>query len=243
MSTLLQAKNLSKKFGRRKAVNDVSFDVNRGEIVGFMGPNGAGKSTTMRILTGFVQPDKGEVLVDGKKIDLNDTASHQLMGYLPEQGGLYTDITVHEFLKFVAGAYGVKKRQIEVTATLTRCVDYLNKPMESLSKGMRQRVFLCAALMHEPPVIILDEPTDGLDPNQKHEMRLMLQKLASTKAVLISTHVLEEAEAICDRVVVIKKGEVVANETPAELKARTGDIQKSFRQLTAEKFANVKESA
>lgn len=235
---LISADNIHKKFGITKAVNDLSFHAHRGEIVGVMGPNGAGKSTTMRILAGFIKPDSGTVVIEDIDVVKRTRDAQRAIGYLPENGGIYEDLTVKEYLEFIARSYdiGNKKdclRAIDAIAVKTHCDTFLNRCMQALSKGMRQRVFLAGALIHNPTVLILDEPTDGLDPNQKHEMRELLLSLKSDKTIILSTHILEEAEAICDRVVVVNKGSIIADETPKELAARTsGDIQKAFRQLT-----------
>lgn len=232
---LIDVAHLTKKFGDVSAVEDVSLQVNKGELVGFMGPNGAGKSTTMRLLAGFMKPTSGSIHINGVDVVKNPGDAQMHLGYLPEQGGIYSDLTVAEYLDFIARAYHVadKEKALATATNMTRCHTFLHRNMAGLSKGMRQRVFFAAAIVQDPPVLILDEPTDGLDPNQKHEMRLMLKQLAKHKAVLLSTHILEEAEAVCDRVLVIAKGRLVADSTPKELaKQGKGDIQIAFRVLT-----------
>ncbi len=235
---LVDVRNLTKRFDDVIAVKDVSFRIKSGELVGLIGPNGAGKSTTMRLLAGFLQPTKGKVNIAG--IDMmNYPQKGQLkLGYLPEQGGIYGDLTVEEYLTFLARAYQVKdlQKSVDVASRLTRCDRYMFKTMHSLSKGMRQRVFFAGAIVHDPDVLILDEPTDGLDPNQKHEVRLALKELAKTKAVIVSTHILEEAEAICDRVLIMANGKIMMDTTPKDLaKQGKGNIQIAFRVLTTNK--------
>ena len=231
----LQVENISKSFGENKAVQGVSFSVNPGELVGFMGPNGAGKSTTMRLIAGFLKPDEGQVFINGIDMINRQTEAQQHLGYLPEQSGTFNHGTVREYLTFLGRAYVIEdiEEAIRVSSDMTRCDHVLDWPVENLSKGLRQRVFFAGALMHDPKVLVLDEPTDGLDPNQKHEMRLVLKELAKNKAVLVSTHILEEAEAICTRSIIIGNGQVVMDTTPEELKQQGGgDIQVAFRVLT-----------
>ena len=241
-SALLAASQLCKTFSGREgavaAVQGVSFEVKAGELVGFIGPNGAGKSTTMRLLSGYLKPDQGNATICGHDVVSQRVKAQSKLGYLAEQPALFEDLTPYEYLEFLAGTHKVAEpaRAIDVVARLTRCADFLHRSQADLSKGMRQRVFLAGALVHNPPVLILDEPTDGLDPNQKHELRLTLKQLAKTKAVIVSTHILEEAEAICSRVVIMNHGRIVADTTPAQLaKQGKGDIQMAFRLLTTGK--------
>lgn len=238
---LLVVEGLCKSFAGREgmvtAVDNLSFSVKPGELVGFIGPNGAGKSTTMRLLTGVLAPDAGTATVCGHDIVKQRGRAQEKLGYLAEQPATYEDLNVYEYLEFLAGVHNVAEpaRAIDVVSRLTRCADFLFRTMADLSKGMKQRVFLAGALIHNPPVLILDEPTDGLDPNQKHELRLTLKELAKTKAVLVSTHILDEAEAMCNRVVILHQGKLVADTTPAQLaKQAKGDIQLAFRLLTTE---------
>lgn len=238
---LLVVQGLGKSFagrdGQVTAVDNISFSVKPGELVGFIGPNGAGKSTTMRLLTGVLAPDSGTATICGHDVVKNRSRAQEKVGYLAEQPATYEDLNVYEYLEFLAGVHNVAEpsRAIDVVARLTRCADYLFRTMGDLSKGMKQRANLAGALIHNPPVLILDEPTDGLDPNQKHELRLTLKELAKTKAVLVSTHILDEAEAMCSRVVIMHNGKLVADTTPAALaKQAKGDIQLAFRLLTTE---------
>jgi ABC-2 type transport system ATP-binding protein len=234
-SSLIDAQNLGKSFGGTVAVDGMTFQVKAGELVGFMGPNGAGKSTTMRLLAGFMPPDTGRVLINGVDMQAHPRQAQAFLGYLPEQGGVFGHLTAREYLTFLAESHQVADVMgaVAVSSEMTRCRYLLDCPMETLSKGQRQRVFFAGAILHDPPVLILDEPTDGLDPNQKHEMRLVLKELARHKAVLLSTHILEEAEAVCTRVLIVSHGAIVADQTPAELaKQGRGDIQVAFRVLT-----------
>ncbi|PIZ31776.1 MAG: multidrug ABC transporter ATP-binding protein [Alphaproteobacteria bacterium CG_4_10_14_0_8_um_filter_53_9] len=241
VQALLSVQNLSKAFGAHLAVNKVSFNVEAGELVGFMGPNGAGKSTTMRLITGFLAPDEGTASIAGHNIRIQRVEALKNVGYLAEQPALYEDLTPEDYLRFMAEAQNVKdvENAIRVAAKLTRCTAYLGQPMGELSKGMRQRVHFAGALIHDPKVLILDEPTDGLDPNQKHELRLVLKELAKTKAIIVSTHILEEAEAICTRLLIMHRGQILTDTTPAELaKQGKGDIQLAFRVLTQNRGKN-----
>ena len=227
VSLMLQAEHISKRYGDLEALHDVSFTVNQGEIVGLLGPNGAGKSTTMKILTGFMIPTKGNVLVDDQSI-LTDTLSiREKIGYLPENNPLYTDFTTEEFLKYHADIR--KFSQAKATAAIEKVVIKCNleevyyRPIGSLSKGFRQRVGLAQAILHEPPILILDEPTSGLDPRQIIEIRSLLKELGKHHTILFSTHILQEVEAICSRVVIISKGQVVGEGTPGSLSKTTGE--------------------
>lgn len=214
---------LSKKFGRFTAVDDLSFSIKEGEVLGFLGPNGAGKSTTMRMIAGFLKPDAGHVEIFGKDVQREPLAAKQLLGYLPEGAPSYGDMRVQSFLKFIAQARGVKAAQCG--AAVANVMDRLHledvsqRPVATLSKGFQRRVGIAQALLHDPRVLILDEPTDGLDPNQKFEVRQLIRELSSDKIVVISTHILEEVDAVCQRAVVINQGKLVADATPAQLKA------------------------
>ena len=222
---MLEIRNLTKNFGALVAVDDVSFTVSRGEVLGFLGPNGAGKSTTMKMATGFLTPSAGTAVICGADIQERPLAAKRQFGYLPEGAPAYPDMTVAEFLRFVAHIRGL--RGDEVQARIDRIVElvHLNEVfqqrIDTLSKGFRRRVGVAQALIHDPPVVILDEPTDGLDPNQKYEMRGILAAMQAEKAIVISTHLLEEVEAVCSRAIIIARGRILADATPAELAARS----------------------
>jgi len=225
MSPLLEIKNLSRRFGAIAAVDDVSFAVPRGEILGFLGPNGAGKTTTMRMIAGFLTPSSGAAIVCGADVEQDPIAVKRRLGYLPEGAPLYVDMTPLTFLKFVAAIRGLdgaerRKRIVDVVDRM-QLRGVLHQRIETLSKGFRRRVALAQAILHDPEVLILDEPTDGLDPNQKHEVRELILAMAPTKAIVISTHILEEVDAICSRAIIIARGRIVADGTPAELRARS----------------------
>ncbi len=207
-------KGLTKIYGTQKAVNDISITINKGEIVGFLGPNGAGKSTTMKIITGYLAADAGSVEVSGINVATNPIASKKKIGYLPEANPLYYDMYVREYLSFIAGVHGVAdiSGAVEKVITLTGLTIESKKKTGQLSKGYKQRVGLAAALIHNPEVLILDEPTSGLDPNQIIEIRNVIKEQGKDKTVLFSSHILQEVEAICDRVIIINKGEIVADD-------------------------------
>ena len=207
--------NLSKNYGIQKAVNNISFNVNKGEIVGFLGPNGAGKSTTMKMITGYLDADAGNIQVCGINVTKNNVESKKKIGYLPEANPLYFEMYVREYLLFTAGVHQLKnskERTEEIIKTVGLTLE-ANKKIGQLSKGYKQRVGLAAALIHEPEVLILDEPTSGLDPNQIIEIRNVIKALAKNKTVLFSSHILQEVEAICDRVIIINKGNIVADDS------------------------------
>ena len=207
-------KGLTKIYATQKAVNDISITINKGEIVGFLGPNGAGKSTTMKIITGYLTPDAGSVEVSGINVATNPIATKKKIGYLPEANPLYYDMYVREYLSFIAEVHGVAdiKGAVEKVITLTGLTIESKKKTGQLSKGYKQRVGLAAALIHDPEVLILDEPTSGLDPNQIIEIRNVIKEQGKDKTVLFSSHILQEVEAICDRVIIINKGEIVADD-------------------------------
>ena len=223
MTLRIEIKDLAKHFGAIKAVDGVSFSVNKGEVLGFLGPNGAGKSTTMKMITGFLTPTRGTVSVCGYDVLTDPIAVKASLGYLPEGAPAYADMTPHSFLKFIADIRGLsgadKIRAIDSAAERAQIRNVMFQPIETLSKGYKRRVGLAQAILHNPPVLILDEPTDGLDPNQKHEVRTLINDMAADKAIIISTHILEEVHALCTRNVVIANGKVQFNGTPHELEA------------------------
>lgn len=234
---MIAVKSLSKSFGVIKAVDDVSFQVATGEVLGFLGPNGAGKSTTMKMLACFLAPSSGDAQICGKSILADPIFVRQNIGYMSENAPLYDDLTVNEFLHFIADVRGLSnfERHQEVLQ-LCALQEVANQMIETLSKGYRRRVSLAQALLHDPAVLILDEPTDGLDPNQKHEVRTLIKKLAIKKCVILSTHILEEVEAVCTRAIIIAKGKLLFDGTPGELKSKSkqGKIDDVFRALTTE---------
>ncbi|MEO6869826.1 MAG: gliding motility-associated ABC transporter ATP-binding subunit GldA [Ginsengibacter sp.] len=213
--------NLRKLYGTQRAINDISFSISNNEIVGFLGPNGAGKSTTMKIITGFIHPDSGSVEVNGIDVTNNPLEAKKSIGYLPEGNPLYYEMYVREYLEFIAGIHKIKspKRKIEEIIDLTGLRVESNKKTGHLSKGYKQRVGLAAALLHDPKVVILDEPTTGLDPNQIIEIRKLIKDLGNNKTVLFSSHILQEVENICDRVIIINKGNIVADDTLVNLQS------------------------
>jgi len=220
---LVEARDLVKRFGSLTAVDGISFAVERGEVVGFLGPNGAGKSTAMRIISGFLEPTSGEAWIDGHNSHGEPIAARRRLGYLPEGAPAYADMSVGAFLSFIAAMHGLTKPQAnERLAELIERVhlaEVWNQRIDSLSKGFKRRVGIAQALVHDPDVLILDEPTDGLDPNQKYEMRALIRAIAPHKAIVISTHILEEVEAVCGRVIIIARGRILADATPAALLA------------------------
>ncbi len=215
---MIEITNLRKRFGELTAVDDVSFQVTRGDVLGFLGPNGAGKSTTMKMITGFIAPDAGRIVVGGDDISLNPVEVKRRVGYLPEGAPLYGDMTVKGFLGFIAEIRGYRGAQRQ--QRLDRVV-VLDQTVETLSKGFKRRVGLAQAIIHDPQVLILDEPTDGLDPNQKHEVRKLIRGMAEDKVIVLSTHILEEVDAVCNRAIIIAEGRIVFEGTPAELEARS----------------------
>lgn len=224
MSLVIQ--NLTKIYGEQKAINNISFTVQTGEIVGFLGPNGAGKSSTMKIATCYLPPTSGRVLVGGFDVVEQPMLVKQITGYLPEHNPLYLDLYVHEYLAFIGGLYGLRgarlKDRTREMIELCGLTNEQNKRIETLSKGYRQRVGLAQALLHDPKVLILDEPTSGLDPNQLVEIRKLIKDISRNKTVIFSTHIMQEVQALCDRVVVINKGELVADDTLTNLLRRDG---------------------
>ncbi|MBI9054665.1 MAG: gliding motility-associated ABC transporter ATP-binding subunit GldA [Bacteroidales bacterium] len=223
----IQVKNLTKIYGKQKAVNNVSFEIKTGEIVGFVGPNGAGKSTTMKILTGFIPQTSGEAKINDLDLIENSLEIRKNIGYLPENNPLYLDMYVKEYLAFVAGIYklGSKtKARVEEIIKQTGLTVEQNKKIGALSKGYRQRVGLAQALIHDPSILILDEPTSGLDPNQIIEIRNLISKVGKEKTVMLSTHIMQEVEAICDRIIIINKGEIVADDSIKSIHKHSKDL-------------------
>ena len=207
----IEVQNISKNYGAQKALNNISFTVKKGEIVGFLGPNGAGKSTLMKILTSYIDADSGTAVVNGFNVASQTKDVQKSIGYLPEHNPLYLDLYVREYLAFNADVYKVDKKRIDEVIQLTGLSPEAHKKIGQLSKGYRQRVGLATALLHDPEVLILDEPTTGLDPNQLAEIRELIKNIGKDKTVFLSTHIMQEVEAICDRVIIIKKGEIVAD--------------------------------
>ncbi len=238
---MLNVQNLKKSFGPIDAVRGISFTVNRGEVLGFLGPNGAGKSTTMRMITGFLPPTEGTAQICGCDILTQPVEAKKQFGYLPESAPCYHAMTVSEYLAYAAelrGYQGSEKRD-RIEATIVRChLEGVRKQaIETLSKGYRQRTCMAQAILHDPPVLIMDEPTDGLDPNQKYVVRKMIQEMAASKAIIVSTHILEEVEAVCTRAIIIASGRIVADGTTPELKSRvkSGRLDELFHELTMPK--------
>jgi ABC-2 type transport system ATP-binding protein len=218
---LINATNLKKSFDQFIAVDNIDLSVSRGEVVGFLGPNGAGKSTTMKMLTGFLEPDNGEIFINNINLKSDPLKAKEYIGYLPEGAPSYSDMIVADFLSFIGKMRGLNhnslSNRLEEMANQINLKEMWNRPIETLSKGFKRRVGIAQALIHDPDILILDEPTDGLDPNQKHEMRNLIKRISTNKAIVISTHILEEVEAVCSRAVIIANGKLLANDTPKNL--------------------------
>ena len=225
MTHLIEIHGLVKRFGPIEAVKGISFTVDRGEVLGFLGPNGAGKSTTMKMAAGFLAPTAGHAIICGHDVEKEPLQAKRKLGYLPEGAPAYPDMTPAGFLAFIAEVRGFRgseaKRRVEAAAERVELGRVMYQPIDTLSKGFKRRVGLAQALLHDPEVLILDEPTDGLDPNQKHQVRTLIEGMAREKAIIISTHILEEVDAVCTRAMVICQGTVLADGTPAELEARS----------------------
>jgi ABC-2 type transport system ATP-binding protein len=234
---MIEADNLSKFYGDFAATRDVTFTINRGEVAAFLGPNGAGKSTTMKLLTGYLAPSAGTARIAGYNMAKERLEGAKHLGYLPENGPLYPEMTPRSLLRFFGQARGLTNEQIETrldeVIDLCKLGTVIGKPIGKLSKGFRQRVGMAQVLLHEPDVLILDEPTSGLDPNQIREVRETVRRLGETKTILLSTHILQEVEAMCNRVILIDEGRLVFDGTPHELAAEEKNLDERFHQLTS----------
>ena len=235
---------VSKSYKSQKVLNNISFSADKGQIIGFLGPNGAGKSTMMKVLTGFIKPDEGAIFVDGINVLKNPIAAQKVIGYLPEHNPLYAEMYVREYLQFQAAIYKVSKSQIEDCIEKVGLTLEANKKIHQLSKGYQQRVGIAAAILHNPKVLILDEPTTGLDPNQIIEIRALIQELGKNKTVLFSTHIMQEVEAVCDRVIIIKKGEILVDKQLEELQNSKQQIievtfNTSFDEVIFQELSNL----
>ena len=232
----IKVEGLSKNYGQQKAVNGISFEAMPGKILGFLGPNGAGKSTTMKMLTGYLQPTSGRATLGGFDTQLQSLEMRRILGYLPENTPLYTDMYVREFLAFVADTYQLEHTAVKVKEVIDRVGlgEEQHKKINMLSKGYKQRVGLAQAIIHQPEILILDEPTSGLDPNQLSDIRTLIKDLGANKTVILSTHIMQEVEALCDQVIIIRKGEIVANSALTVLKSQhnTDSLEDIFRTLT-----------
>ena len=246
---MIDIKNLVKQFGPFTAVDHISFSVAKGEVLGFLGPNGAGKSTTMKMLCGFLNPTAGSISVCGHDVEADPLAAKASIGYLPEGAPSYADMTARGFLDFIADVRGMNGKdrdwRLDKVIDQVNIKDVLDQPIDTLSKGYKRRVGLVQAILHDPPVLVLDEPTDGLDPNQKHEVRGLIQAMSRDKAIIISTHILEEVEAVCSRAIVIARGRIVAEGRPegsagwriGDILAAPGKLDAAFRQVTQARAA------
>ena len=233
----IKVSSITKEYNTQKALNDVSFSADKGQIIGFLGPNGAGKSTMMKILTGFIKPNSGEVFVNDIDVLKNPIEAQKTIGYLPEHNPLYSDMYVKEYLQFQASIFKVDKSQIQTCISKVGLEAEAHKKINQLSKGYQQRVGLAVAILHNPDVLILDEPTTGLDPNQLVEIRALIKELGKEKTVLFSTHIMQEVEAVCNRVIIIKKGEILVDKKLTELKENnTQTIEVTFDYKIEEQF-------
>jgi len=238
MSQAIKIKSLTKSFGTIRAVRNVSFNVSHGEVLGFLGPNGAGKSTTMKMITGFLEPTSGTVEVNGHDVLENPLSVKRSIGYLPEGAPAYGEMTVKNFLNFIADIRqlngAIRKKRLDEVIETINIGTVIDQSIETLSKGFKRRVGLAQAILHDPNILILDEPTDGLDPNQKHEVRNLIKKMSKEKAIIISTHILEEVDAVCTRAIIISSGELLFDGTPTQLIAKSdqSDIDHAFRNIT-----------
>jgi len=233
---MIEVENLTKLYGDFRALDDVSFNVGQGEVLAFLGPNGAGKSTTMKILTGYLKPNGGTARVDGMDVLSDSHGVRECIGYLPETTPLYYDMQVNEFLRLAGNLRNVRgalrRERFAWLAETCFLTEFWRKPIGQLSRGQKQRVGFAAAIIHDPAVLVLDEPTAGLDPNQIHEVRDLIRSFAGHKTIILSTHILQEVHAMCDRVVLIDAGKIVADSTVADLEQRFGDLDQAFESLT-----------
>ena len=249
MPVTIKVKSLTKSFGPIHAVRGVSFDVNHGEVLGFLGPNGAGKSITMKMITGFLEPTSGTVEVNGFDVRENPIAVKRSVGYLPEGAPAYGEMTVKSFLNFIADVRQLtgssRQKRIDEVVDIINIKHVIDQSIETLSKGFKRRVGIAQAILHDPSVLILDEPTDGLDPNQKHEVRNLIKEMSEDKAIVISTHILEEVDAVCSRAIIIASGDILFDGTPAELIAKSdrSDIEHAFRVITTSSADENRETA
>ena len=238
---MISLSNITKRFDDFIAVDNLSIDVNSGEVLGFLGPNGAGKSTTMKMITGFIKPTEGIIKIKGMNVETKSIECKKLIGYLPEGSPLYGDMTPINMLKFVSYIRGMTsqefKKALDSVVIKTEITDVINQPIDTLSKGYKRRVGLAQALIHDPKILILDEPTDGLDPNQKHHIRNLINEMGKEKAIIISTHILEEVDAVCTRACIIAKGKKLIDKKPSELKKlfKNKDLDSIFREITLKK--------
>jgi len=234
---MLQIQGLTKRYGRHTVVDNLSFDCHAGEVLGFLGPNGAGKSTTMKMVTGFVAPSGGTANICGHDIQQDTLAAQRCIGYLPEGAPSYAEMTPAQFLGFIADVRGLtgtqRRSRLDRVIELLHLAPVLNQTIDTLSKGFKRRVGLAQAILHDPQVLVLDEPTDGLDPNQKHEVRELIRSMSEEKLIVISTHILEEVEAVCTRAIIIADGRILVDDTPEQLAAQgNGDLDAVFRRVT-----------
>ncbi len=239
---MITVENLRRSFGPITAVDGVSFNVEKGQVLGFLGPNGAGKTTVMRMLACFLGPDSGTAKINGFDINTQPMRVKESLGYLAENAPMYNDMTVDSFLQFVCDARGIsgpkRKEAIDRILPLTSIESVYHQSIETLSKGYRRRVGLAQTLIHDPDVLILDEPTDGLDPNQKHEVRELIRNMARKKCIVVSTHILEEVESVCSRTIIISKGKIMVDSTPEKIKQEHNcSLEQAFRKITQKKVA------
>ena len=235
---MIEIENLTKKFGDFTAVDNLSLNIKKGEVLGFLGPNGAGKSTTMKMITGFIKPSNGNIKINNINLEFDPIYCKKLIGYLPEGAPLYGDMTPKNMLKFISSIRGMGNKEYKIAfdsvVHKTQIADVINQPIETLSKGYKRRVGLAQALIHNPEILILDEPTDGLDPNQKHHVRELINEMGKTKAIIISTHILEEVNAVCTRATIIAKGRLLIDKKPKDLikHSKNKNLDNIFREIT-----------